>query len=291
MLKMKTLTVGDKTYQVWDPEAARVDDAAVGEQVWSSKKLVETFCPLQTARGGEVKLQPLPGSALQVSADIRFSQTGSRDPSYENVRPITGRSHVTVTVSGPEESAGHTVALGQEIYGGVLDCATGLLTVTHKLVTFTGEESGWRQEGTSSVINYNFFNDAAVGAGNSLEGWCSHVQTESNGLLRKAALRKGWKNGYAYITAPAQEWGLPDNTVAAWVAYLKAQTAAGTPVQVVYPLENSLTAQLDPVQFPALTGENTLTCDSGEATVTYRADPRVLLEKLCINLSEVKDDV
>lgn len=291
MLKLKTLTVGDKTYQVWDPEAARVDDSAVGEQVWSSQKLVETFCPLQTARGGEVKLQPLPGSPLQISADIRFSQTGSGEPGYENVRPITGRSNVTITVSGAEENAQHTVELGQEIYGGVLECTTGLLTVTHKLVTFTGEESGWRQEGTSAIIHYSFFNDASVGTSNALTGWCSHVQTDSSGVLRKAALRKDWKNGYAYISAPAQEWGLPDNTVAAWAAYLKEQAAAGTPVQVVYRLENPLTVQLAPVQIPALAGENTLSCDSGESTVTYRADPRFLLEKLCIDSNEVKQDV
>ena len=276
MLKMKTLTIGDKTYQLWDPEAARVEDSAVGENPWSSQKLVETFCPKVTTTNNTFR--PVAGSPLQVGVDIRFTQAGSGAPGYQNVRPITGCSQLQLTHNDER----HALALGQEVFCGRLDCASGRLTLTHKYVTFTGEEDGWRQEGVGSIIHYGFFNDATIGEGNGLAGWCSHVPTGDDGKLYWNPLRKGWRQGYAYIVSPSQDWGLPDNSVQTWIDYLKAQTAAGTPVQVVYSLEQPLTLELTPVQITALSGENTLSCDGGAATVTYFADPKALLEKLCI---------
>ena len=40
MKPIKTLTVGGETYQITDPEAAKIDDNAVApDQTWSSKKI------------------------------------------------------------------------------------------------------------------------------------------------------------------------------------------------------------------------------------------------------------
>lgn len=231
-----------------------------------------------TAGGEQVTLRPMPGTPLQVATDIRFLQTGSDAPSHRNVRPITGCAAATLTHSGAE----HTMEFDAPVYMGTLDWSTGILTVTHKQVCFTGEEAGWRQQDDESVINYNFFNDAVEDGTNYLQGWCSHVPTGSKGRIEDMALRKGWKSGYVYISDPVGQWGLPDAQVATWIAYLKEQAATGTPVQVVYPLKNPQTVQLTPAQFTAQPGENTLSCDTGDTSVTYRADPRVLLETLCI---------
>ena len=75
-------------------------------------------------------------------------------------------------------------------------------------------------------------------------------------------------------------FGLPDNAVENWKNYLKQQAAAGTPVQILYMLEQPEIIELTPVEITAISGLNTLTCEAGECEVTYRADPRKLLENL-----------
>ena len=43
MAKMKTLTINGKSYAVTDPDAARIDDAVVGENTWSSRKITDVL--------------------------------------------------------------------------------------------------------------------------------------------------------------------------------------------------------------------------------------------------------
>ena len=57
-------------------------------------------------------------------------------------------------------------------------------------------------------------------------------------------------------------------------AYLAAQYAAGTPVQVCYKLEEPVPLTTTGAQpIPALAGVNTVLTDADSATVTGRADP------------------
>lgn len=280
MLKMKTLTIGDKTYQVWDPEAARIDDAAVGQSAWSSQKLVEALCPELTARGETVAILPMAGSALAVTGQIRPVQTGSGEPSMTNVRPIVPVAELTMTQESDGETRLCTAQLGQEVYCGSFDWASGVLTLTHKMLTLTGEEGGWVANGTTGMLNHTMFDDAKKNT-SSIIGYCSHIKTESTGgitwaHLKKANVNKGFETKIAY-------WGLPDNTVATWTNFLKEQAAAGTPIQILYQLETPQTVLLTPQALTALPGENRISCPEAETTVIYRADPRVLLESLCID--------
>lgn len=64
------------------------------------------------------------------------------------------------------------------------------------------------------------------------------------------------------------------STLENWKAYLAAQYAAGTPVQVCYKLAEPVpftTTGAQPI--PALAGTNTVLTDADSATVTGRADP------------------
>ena len=75
-------------------------------------------------------------------------------------------------------------------------------------------------------------------------------------------------------------WGLADNTVETWKAYLQAQVAAGTPVQVVNKLKTPITVQLTPQEILSLSSTNTVYCDTGDTTVTFKADPIALVGQL-----------
>lgn len=77
-------------------------------------------------------------------------------------------------------------------------------------------------------------------------------------------------------------WGdtIPDDADA-WKAYLAAQYAAGTPVQVAYKLA-------DPVPFtatgaqpiPALAGANTVLTDADSVSISGRADLIHIIKKM-----------
>lgn len=64
-------------------------------------------------------------------------------------------------------------------------------------------------------------------------------------------------------------------------AYLAAQYAAGTPVQIAYKLAEPVPFTATGAQpIPALAGANTILTDSDSATVTGRADPIKRIEYL-----------
>ena len=97
---------------------------------------------IKTATGNPITLtDAVAGNAIEVSAEIVASQSGSGTPSPTNIRPISGFSSVTIT---REDAQGHTatvtVSLGSTVYGGSLDLTSGELTITHaNIASYNGE--------------------------------------------------------------------------------------------------------------------------------------------------------
>ena len=80
-------------------------------------------------------------------AQIVATQSGSGDPSAVNVRPISGRTGMTVTRYGTDQSDSPTTVnisfpiSMPTVYGGYLDVVSGILTVTHALIpSYAGEQ-------------------------------------------------------------------------------------------------------------------------------------------------------
>lgn len=269
---VKTLTVDGQTYQICDPEAARIDDDTVGAQAWSAKKLVDTLCPAFTVRGDPAVCCPVAGYPLAVITQIQPVQAGT--PAPQAPAPITGYQAVRLTLNGREQTA----ELGQTVYGGSLDWNTGLLTMTYKMLTLTGKENVWKVSGTD-VYTTALINDH-VGDMQSVSGICSHApQNKSSGtLIDSGYLTHANANiGGLSFNKLVANWGLSECSIAAWRAFLAEQYQAGTPVQILYKLKNPLTAQLASRQIVAQEGQNTLQADAGEVSVSGRQDLRSLL--------------
>ena len=75
------------------------------------------------------------------------------------------------------------------------------------------------------------------------------------------------------------------STVDEYKAYLAAQYAAGTPVQVCYKLATPTTIQLPPATVTALKGVNTLHTDADSVSVAYTASGWEIVN----DLSEIND--
>ena len=81
-------------------DGTQIDDTTVGPDAWSSKHIVDMFCPPLEESGNPVTCYPVVGSKLGVKASWEPTQEGSGEPSPENVRPIHGRDSVQVERCG-----------------------------------------------------------------------------------------------------------------------------------------------------------------------------------------------
>lgn len=180
----------------------------------------------------------------------------------------------TATTYAPYTGQTATLTLPSTIYGGTVDAVTGEGQETWKLLTLDGTEkwmvsgkfldnkTGWYY--VSSKIP-NAVN-AAPQKGNEICSHYPHADIANTNTAQGCAIVWG---------AIRVRWGdtIPDDADA-WKAYLAAQYAAGTPVQIAYKLAEPVPFTVTGAQpISALSGVNTLLTDADSVTVTGRADP------------------
>ena len=82
-------------------DGAQIDDAAVSStEAWSSRKIIDTLCASFSAEGNPVTCTPVEGYPLGVTVSLEPVQAGEGEPSPENIRPISGRTVVSITRCG-----------------------------------------------------------------------------------------------------------------------------------------------------------------------------------------------
>lgn len=189
-------------------DAPQIDDTAITESApWSSKHIIDTLCPPLEETGNPVTCYPVTGYPLGCKVSWEPTQDGTGDPSPENIRPIKGRDSVTVNRSD------------------------GLRA--WKLITLDGTTNKFSQNG----IYWNLPYKSATGIGDLYKNiYCSHFLNTFYGNA---------PGEFLYTTTNLMTKYFPD--VNSLNAYLTAQYAAGTPVQVCY-------TQAKPVVVPDANG-------------------------------------
>ena len=176
------------------------------------------------------------------------------------IQPQIEKSTTAPTTYTPYIGSTNTLTLPETVYGGEVDAVSGDGHENTKIITLDGTTNKFRLSGEF----WNLPQNSSPGIRNGYDTNCSHFPPETFG---------GNKNKGYLFTKP-QLLGKYFQDVNAFNAYLAAQYAAGTPVQVSYKLA-------EPVPFtatggaalPALAGANTVLTDADSATVTGRADP------------------
>lgn len=173
----------------------------------------------------------------------------------------------------PYQGETFTLALGQTVYGGILDAASGTLTVTHKLIALKDRN------------------------------WSESVKEDGRFLLNIAM-----KPYVAPIcdVLPGKVWNANSGGAALWTLAnnsgdqlivrtdlstddeWKAWLAANDP-HVCYELETPETVQLSPTLIAALAGTNTLFTDGDSLTVSGRTDILWLTSNMIEQLSAVNE--
>lgn len=180
-----------------------------------------------------------------------------------------------------------TLPLGQTVYGGTLDWQTGVLTVEWKLIEFDGTETWSKYAAASNDVVIVFvivIPDAANGFQTSICNQFKNLDTTwSRGIPWTYSDYPTLPNKYFCV----QTSKFPD--VDSWKSYLAAQYAAGTPVQVCYKLDTPQPIQATGGQtIPALSGTNTIYTDTGDTTVSGRADPNTIIQQLAARIAALE---
>jgi len=199
---------------------------------------------------------------VDLTATIELTQSGSGDPSPENVRPISGWTGCNVVVS-PTDSAlnGTTYSVSWQseagiVYGGTLDVTTGVLTVTHGSVdlgaiTYTGTNT------------YRYFDITGIykkkpGITNIISD-CLKTSNQSSAASMENYSIKGRNNdGTIFVKLD----GDAAKTSADFQTFLSGHYA-------IYELDTPLTYQLTPTEVKTILGLNNIWADTGSTNLTY----------------------
>lgn len=167
----------------------------------------------------------------------------------------------------------NTLTLPETVCDGEVDAVTGDGKETWKLATLDGNSTVTTYRENDDTDTYKGFAvyNAIAGVDIHNNAACSHFKrgmASSQGYYPNTFLAH--ENGTLYIRTE-----IPGITsVETFKAYIAAQYAAGTPVQVGYKLAEPVPFTATGAQaLPALAGVNTVLTDANSMTVTGRADP------------------
>lgn len=256
------------------------DTKAQTGKTWSSLTIVDRLAPAFEVSGPVVTCNPVEGYPLHVVSQIVPVQEGEGEPSPDNVRPIKGWDSATLS----HNSAPITLQFGQTIYGGTLDWTTGVLTVTwgvHRFNTSDTVSGNWQATDTSMGAIIGITSAGAVlpeTADVISNVLCASLKTVSYGNIF---------GGDISDTAISLVWGGTANSVAVRLPLNLASSANGIKnwltdngVEMVYELAEPITIQLTPQEILSISGVNTIYTDTGDTSVSGRADPSAVINNL-----------
>ena len=249
MNKIKTLTVNGEPYQLWDGEAAHIDDSKIGPDAWSGKNTVDKLCPGFTESGAMVAFHPVAGYPLTVQAE-------------ESATAIT-RTGKNLLPDGWKDWSNY-VKIGYYEKPNVFpfELPPGKYCI-------------------SGEFNISSTQDVYVYLVKSIDGG----QTYSEENLRADGI-------YGYISAGTTEknriiFNVTDDPNAKWGIFSRIQDILN--IKYLQIEKGEVATEYEPYRgdtfapgetIPALEGVNTLWADSGEITVTGKADPTAVMKKL-----------
>lgn len=176
-------------------------------------------------------------------------------------------SNVTITLGNtapttytPYNGSTNTLTLPETVYGGEVDAVSGEGIKNWERVTFDGTEK-WKYD-TRGFFIYILPQKAKDDLVSLCDRYTGKYTTTAEALRTEGKLLVVGTSVCGYTA------------VSEWIAYLAAQYAAGTPVQICYELAEPVLFTATGAQpLPALVGVNTVLTDADSATVTGRADP------------------
>ena len=207
---------------------------------------------------------------LSLLVRMEHIQSGEGDPSPDNVRPISGRTGLSVYVSPTQDQQDATTYAvdwttpAGTVYGGTVDVVTGVLTVDWAIVDLGTLAWGYRSSG-SSVAPYFY---ADYGGNIAYPGALFTYPIDAVCSQYKVVVRSGAT--FVDYTLCGDGGVSVDQIQVKDPRYTDAATfkTAMSGVQLCYELATPLTYQLSTQDVVTLVGDNYIWSDSGDVTIT-----------------------
>lgn len=268
-------------------QKATINDITVGPDAWSSKQIIDRLCPAFTKSGPAVTCEPVEGYPLAVMSFI--------DPVRETGSLIT------------EGAAGHTTAkltrCGKNLFDGYWEAGyvdantgkntahsnsirTGYIPLKPGVTYYFTLKSGGNYYPVTYDKNKTFVRYMGLKAASFVftagenEQYLRLAQYNDPNVYEKVQLEVG-SAGTAYEPYRGEEFTVDlGQTVCGGSYNWRTGVLTVTHGEDGTELETPATVQLTPGKIPALSGENTLYSDTGDTTVTGKADPTSVIKRL-----------
>ena len=206
-----------------------------------------------------------------LTINITAVQSGSGDPSPTNIRPISGWTGANIHVADGADP--HVIdnvypiswqSTAGTVYGGTLDVTTGVLTVTHILDDRPQDLSWSEYQYINGVFTANI--DNKKNNRNIISNKLKYYDGSVTNIL-DLNLSGSNSNSRVYVRFDAYTGNLNG---------FKEEIADG--YVFVYELATPLTYQLTPTEVKTLLGQNNIWADTGDSSVSYRADTKKYID-------------
>lgn len=262
-----------------DPaEMNAATEAAVQAAAEIRDRMVSMASPF-TATGNPVSCHPVKGLPLQVISHLAPAQEGEGTPSPSNIRKLLPLSSCSFRLGEQE----YTSEFTKSVYGGDYNWESGKNKATARYMELDGTETGWDLNANGDTSYFvRYFSSGIKGEEN--RAFMSHFRNYPELAYSNAAGTYNvfrWQNHSSGVTRLCIRPDLTgydvtdvNGSLARWSAYLAAQKAAGTPVQIVYFVtDGEEEAIASGQEILALEGENMLSADAGTLTVSGPMNP------------------
>ena len=169
----------------------------------------------------------------------------------------------------PYNGTTYTTPLGQTVYGGTVDCVSGVMTLKYKLWTPSSSNSiGFD---TTHDGFYVYPPDGDMKSSRFGNGASSMFVRATENWSLPCSIGFGYNNAVVYFVNINSSQGISTiQDVKDWLDEKKPQ--------VLYELATPIVVQLTPTQIQTLKGQNNIFSD-GDINVTYKADTQLWVEK------------
>ena len=260
-----------------DAETARDLAQQYAESI-DPEKIYSAY-PTDTASGDVASFadgaDDIPMKSVKVA--IEPVQSGSGDPSPDNVRPISGWTGAQVSHSGADRTNPtiYPITFPTEagtVYGGTLDVTNGVLTVDRAMVDLGTLNWSYITDFTYPAFRV-YGSNAPTGIKENSAMTCTAYKFVGNFASWDAITREG--NCVIGGVTSAKGCAIRDDAytdAASFKASVTGQTLA-------YELATPTVYTLTGTEIKSLLGDNNIWADAGDTTVTYRADTKLYIDK------------
>ena len=244
----------------------------------------------KSEKAASVAIYPVPETVLEPVVTFAFTETdpaeGEKGP--DNPSTITGVSSITVTrcETVGVDSTDYAIDLGNTYYGGSIDLATGVMTVTWAGKVLTDSDANrialFGTAGVDSRMVYNITQHGLPipknGSSYSVCSHSNHYATSNTGVWGDYYVNYATNNvGYFVMQDKNNVIGTTAQAYSNWIA---SQYNNGTPVTFSYAVADPFTVQLSPTQIyslsqpdPYIPRINTVYTDASAVQVGYAKSP------------------